>query len=208
MSAAVITFLFGGTETTKAAFTWVPYFLSLHPDVLRLLREEVDAFFDDSVGKVKENLSKLIQLPYSNAVAKEILRLAGPILFLFSETTEPKPVQLLNGLVVLPGDQVTINFEACCRDEDVFPSATTFLPSRWLTEDVKQLELMNASFLIFGGGARVCPGMHLSTAEFIISMALFVHTFYFSLACPKEEVMRIFAFTARCQSILSSVSVS
>ena len=82
VSAAVITFLFGGTETTKAAFTWVPYFLSLHPDVLRLLREEVDAFFDGSAGKVKENLSKLIQLPYSTAVAKEILRLAGPILFL------------------------------------------------------------------------------------------------------------------------------
>ena len=201
VSAAVITFLFAGTETTKATFTWVPYFLSLHPDVLSLLREEVDAFFLVNDGKVKENLSKLIQLPYSTAVAKEILRLVSPAAFLFLEATEPTSTKLSNGLEIFPHDQVTVDFESCALDEYVFPSSKTFLPSRWLTDDSKQLELMNASFLVFGGGARVCPGMHLSIAEFIVCTALFVHTFDFSLACPKEEIKRIFAFTSRANKM-------
>lgn len=43
--------------------------------------------------------------------------------------------------------------------------------------------------------------MYLSYAELVLAMGLLVHTFDFSLACPCEEIVREFGFTARANKM-------
>ena len=158
--SAVVTFLVAGSETNTTTASWMPYFLIMNPDALHRMREEVDGFFAAYGDDVKRHIQEFVQLPFCTAVVKETLRLAGPVPFLLIQTTDnSSTAELSNGLPIEPKDEIVLDFEACCLDEEVFSSAKSFLPSRWLTHDSKQLELMNASFLVFGGGSRTCPGI-------------------------------------------------
>ena len=52
-------------------------------------------------------------------------------------------------------------------------------------------------FFGIGSGPRVCPGIHLAYSEAIFALAVLTHHFDFELACPKEEINRVFNFTSQ-----------
>jgi len=58
-------------------------------------------------------------------------------------------------------------------DNKYHSSALTFDPWRWQQHLQDQELSKNPSFMPFGGGARLCPGMHLAKLE----LALFLHNF-------------------------------
>ena len=80
-------------------------------------------------------------------------------------------------------------------DEEAFPNATQFDPSRWLTEDKALLARMETAFLGFGAGPRACPGMNLANREGSLALAALYHHFDLRLACPVEEIEPVYKFT-------------
>jgi cytochrome P450 len=194
--ANVRTFYTAGSETTSVAITWVGYVLACFPEVVQKVRNEVDSvlFCNDESNITVDDLTKL---PYTTATVKEVLRLYSPILASPQELVEDdKPVQLANGLVLYPGEEVWVNGEAAMRDPDVFENPMAFIPERWLCKDAAILLKMENSFFTFGGGPRICPGMHLAQSEIILALSFLAHHFDVSLACPQSEIERVMVFAA------------
>ena len=75
------TFLFAGHDTSAAAISWVYYYLSCHPEVLKKLRAEHDAVFGPFTdtptlaNKLSSEPKLLAKLDYTVAVIREALRL-------------------------------------------------------------------------------------------------------------------------------------
>jgi cytochrome P450 len=56
---------------------------------------------------------------------------------------------------------------------------------------VDKLEQMEAHFMPFGAGPRICPGMNLALYEAVLGTAFLAYFFDFQLNCPAAEVERI-----------------
>ncbi|ETS83419.1 hypothetical protein PFICI_05295 [Pestalotiopsis fici W106-1] len=73
-------FLFAGHDTTACILTWAFHYLSKRADVLEKLRAEYDSVFGTDLravaDKVRQSPQLLNSLPYTTAVAKEVMRLA------------------------------------------------------------------------------------------------------------------------------------
>lgn len=59
------------------------------------------------------------------------------------------------------------------RNEEAFPDAHTFMPSRW----EKPTQLMKDAYMPFGGGSRICIGLHLAMMELRLALVQFLRGF-------------------------------
>jgi cytochrome P450 len=111
--------------------------------------------------------------------------------------------ELSNGVQIYPGDTVIAYTEGLMHDPKIFNNPSEYNPCRWLeTNDNKtQLEQMNSVFYSFGGGARICPGMHLAYAESELVLAYILKYFDLELQCDRKDVARVLSFTARADRI-------
>nr|UYU26143.1 cytochrome P450 720B [Pinus elliottii] len=89
----------------------------------------------------------------------------------FRETKED--IKTKGGFVIPRGWTVYVFLTGTHLDEKYHSSALKFDPWRWQPHLQDQELLKNPSFMPFGGGARLCPGMHLAKME----LALFLHNF-------------------------------
>jgi cytochrome P450 len=106
---------------------------------------------------------------------------------------------LHNGVTIYPNDQILTYTEGLMNDPKIFNNPSEYNPCRWLETNVNktQLEQMNSVFYSFGGGARICPGMHLAYAESELGLAYILKYFDVELQCDRKDVKRIQSFTAR-----------
>jgi cytochrome P450 len=51
------------------------------------------------------------------------------------------------------------NSDGCLRNAEVYDNPKEFRPKRWLDSSPEKLEEMKSTFLAFGYGPRICPGM-------------------------------------------------
>mmetsp|Transcript_17982 Transcript_17982/g.25897 ORF Transcript_17982/g.25897 Transcript_17982/m.25897 type:complete len:464 (-) Transcript_17982:1695-3086(-) len=205
-------FLIAGTDTTSVALTWTLYYLSLTPQWLTILREEVDSFYsalaifesdrkDDNEAALSQFLTESVhtRLPLCVATLKETIRLASPASFLGIQTID-SPVTLSNGLRIETTDTLFLHTDSCVWDPKVFEDPMEFIPERWTASSLlstEQRQAMDASFLAFGSGPRQCPGMGLvMDLEGPLAIAMLVRRFDFQLSVPKEEIRRVLNFTS------------
>lgn len=191
----VKTFFIAGAETTSVAITWVGFVLASFPDVVANIRKEVDKVLFHDIDRTI-TVDDMTLIPYTTAAVKEILRIYSPALASPFQIVVDNVVQLSNGLAVCPGEEVWINIEGAMRDPSVFSDPLSYKPERWLTSDTQILHKMENSFFAFGGGPRLCPGMHLAYTEIVLAMSFMSHYFDVELACPKEEIERVMIFAA------------
>jgi len=137
------TFLFAGHETSAGTLTWCLYELARNQDAQDRLRKEVQAAYDEAISNGLDNFSleTITNLPYLDAVIKEILRFR-PAAFGTSRQAShddviplSKPLRLRDGTMadsfeVKKGDMMTISIIATNRSKDLYgPDAGTFNPS-------------------------------------------------------------------------------
>ncbi|KXL46389.1 hypothetical protein M433DRAFT_165487 [Acidomyces richmondensis BFW] len=159
-------YIVAGTDTTAEAATWAVWLLSQHPDIEKALIEEVATLpynFND------EDLRALKLL---GPVLNETLRLRSPV-------SQGLPRSVPSGGAELCGyflpEDTTVSLQAWSmhRDPHVWPHPERFEPARW-NEPTKE---MLHSFVPFGGGSRICIGMHLAQMELRHALANFYRTF-------------------------------
>lgn len=160
-------YIIAGSDTTANTLTYLVWSVCRHPEVRATLVAELETLPAGGFGD-----GELKQLPYLNQVVEETLRL-------YSAAPSTLPRLVPPGGAVLAGHWLeggtTVSSQAYTlhRDPATFPHPDTFSPSRWEspTKDMKD------AFFAFGGGSRVCLGIHLARMELRLATAQFFRNF-------------------------------
>ncbi|KAK4222791.1 Pisatin demethylase [Podospora fimiseda] len=170
-----------GHETLCATLTSVVALIASHPEVKERVCQEVRTSDD---------------FTYTKAAIKEAQRL-WPVIGMSLARRVPAGVtkggEMVAGWFLPTGTTVGCNPVALHRDETIFgPETEKYKPERWLLseEGEDRLRVMERCNLIYGGGARTCPGKYL--AEMMVLRAitgLFKEFDVQVTVMPKEEEM-------------------
>jgi cytochrome P450 len=153
----LVTLYIAGHETTALTLDWAFWLLSQHPNIAARLREELDRV----LGGNPPTLEALPNLPYTQGVVKETLRLYPPAWFVSREALEDVT---LNGGDVLPkGSLILAVAYGTHRDPALYDAPLEFRPERWAGDFEKSLP--KGAYYPFGLGPRVCIGNGFAMME-------------------------------------------
>lgn len=148
------TLLAAGHETTAIALAWAVEHIHRHPHVLERVRAELDASAQDGSDP---DPARFAQLPYLDAVCKEVLRLYPVVTEVLRVIEQPMQIgdfDLPAGTLVAPCVYLVH------RDPELYPEPETFRPERFLERKFAPHE-----YLPFGGGHRRCIGAAFAMFE-------------------------------------------
>ncbi|KAG1782160.1 cytochrome P450 [Suillus placidus] len=152
MKAVALMGYIGGIDTSTSTLQIFLMAMILYPDVQARARAEINqVVMHDKMPSIDDRPS----LPYLDAVLREVLRWHPPIPLGMAHATTNDDVY--GGYFIPKGTVVMVNQWALSRDEDIFPDASRFDPTRHLTAD-GQLKDPFVNHFAFGHGRRVCPG--------------------------------------------------
>ncbi|XP_051133706.1 salviol synthase-like [Andrographis paniculata] len=174
---AVITDMFsGGIETSMSAVDWSMAEMMRHPKVLKEAQDEVRRVFKDEDGIDEAGFD---QLDYLKMVIKEALRMHPPLPLMLpranSEACE------INGYEVPANGWGIVNAWAIGRDPKIWEDPDTFKPERFRDNAVDYMGL-HFEYIPFGAGRRICPGISMSLALVMCSLATLLYHFDFALS--------------------------
>ncbi|KAM3279854.1 hypothetical protein ACQJBY_046931 [Aegilops geniculata] len=157
----ILTLLVAGHDTTTAGLTWLVKFLGENPDVLARLREEHMAIRAAHDGDDTQQLwwSDLSSMPYTTKVMNETLRRATILPWYSRKAAQDFSI---DGFQVAKGASVNLDVVSIHHDAAVFADPERFDPDRF------DGSLKPYSFLGFGSGPRMCPGMSLAKLEICV----------------------------------------
>ncbi|KAI1656562.1 putative cytochrome P450 [Daldinia decipiens] len=171
-------YIAAGSDTTTNTLTYLIWTLCKRPDVKAKLLAELSTLPD---GFTDLDLKKL---PYLDHVIQETLRL-------YSAAPSGLPRVVPQGGATLAGHYIpggyTVSAQAYSvhRNPAVYPEPLKFDPSRW----ENPTRAMKDAFVPFGGGSRICIGLHLAKMELRLATARFFTRF------PNATVSHLEGFT-------------
>ncbi|KAL8118413.1 angelicin synthase-like [Apium graveolens] len=173
--ALIMDILFAGIETPATTLEWTMAALIKNPDIMFKLKNEVR---EVGQGKSKIDEGDLDKMNYLKAVLKESMRLYMPAPLLLPKESR-QDVNVM-GYDIEARTQILINAWAIARDPSLWDNPEEFWPERFLNNPIDYKGL-HYEYLPFGGGRRICPGIHFATAIIEHAIANIVHNFDFEL---------------------------
>ncbi|CAM0140406.1 unnamed protein product [Umbelopsis sp. WA50703] len=168
-----ILFLIAGSETTSNTIGFAITHLIEYPQVLRLLREELDDLYPRDV-KADIKHEDLKNLPYLNAVLQETMRLK-PVA-MGGLPREPPSDYLLGGKYHIPKNMLlSAHIYSCHINPQYWPEPMAFKPERWL--EGSDIPADKDAFYPFSSGSRNCIGKNFAWMEMRLILASFVYNF-------------------------------
>jgi cytochrome P450 len=149
-----VTLFIAGHETTAVTLTWAWYLLSQHPEVEAKLHTELEQVLNGRTPTLRD------QLPYTDKVIKETMRLYPPVPLIPRTVMEDTVV---GGYQFLKNAGALFAAYAAHRSERYFPEPERFLPERWTDEFEKSIP--KYAYFPFGGGPRICIGNQFALME-------------------------------------------
>ncbi|KAJ6191026.1 hypothetical protein N7519_001047 [Penicillium mononematosum] len=170
-------YIVAGSDTTAVTLTYLTYAVCGNKQIRDKLVAEVAALSEP----IHDN--DLRSLPYLNMVISETLRLHTAVPFGLPRAV-PSGGASFKGYFLPSGATVSTQSYSLHRDPTVFPDPDTFNPERWEnpTKEMKDISIP------FGGGSRICIGMHLARMELRLGSALFFREFRNAQRSNKEEM--------------------
>ncbi|KAH6690439.1 cytochrome P450 [Plectosphaerella plurivora] len=166
IQAQAVAYIVAGSDTTANTLTYLVWEVCGHAEVKQSLLMELQTLPEDF------NDEHLRALPYLQHVIEETLRLYSAVPAGLQREVPPQGAEL-GGYSFPGGFTVTTQAYTLHRDPVIFPGPEKFIPERWAqpTSDMKQ------TFMAFGGGSRICLGMHLARMELRLAVARFFLSF-------------------------------
>ncbi|KAK1828873.1 cytochrome P450 [Podospora conica] len=169
-----ITLVVAGSETTSVALRMALLTLLTTPSSYRKVQSEIDAFFSSPPSSSSSAPSIISfsdakrNLPYTQAVIREALRLWPPSAGLFSKQV-PEQGDTLHGYYLPAGTEVGQSMMGVGRQERIFGGdADIFRPERWIEADAERFDEMQAAVdLVFSTGKYVCLGKQVAWMELV-----------------------------------------
>ncbi|EKG12681.1 Cytochrome P450 [Macrophomina phaseolina MS6] len=167
--------IIAGTDTTAITLTYLVWAVlsqpQLHQDLLAELHREAAQANGGSDGDFRFTDEQLEKLPLLTATVQECLRLYGAAPG--GLPRNPPPGGATVGGVYLP-ESVIVSTQAWSlhRHPDIWEDPEKFDVSRWLSASGLS-ESAKIAFNPFGGGARICLGLHIAEIELRYGAAMF-----------------------------------
>jgi cytochrome P450 len=155
-----ITFVMAGHETTAQALTWTWHLLARHPQVRSQLEHELTHVLAERTATAAD----VPNLPYTQAVFREALRLYPPVWALARIATRP---YTLGEYRVPSGGTVIMSQWVVHRAAEHFADPLVFGPQRWLDDPAPQ----PGTYFPFATGPRVCIGERFALLEGTLVLA-------------------------------------
>ena len=175
----MMTLFLAGHETTANALTWTFYLLSRHPEVETRLVDELQRVL---AGRVP-SMNDLPELPYTDMVLREALRLYPPAPGLAREPIEDVTI---GGYNVPKGSLISANTYAIQRDSRFFADPERYDPDRFVPGWEERIP--RYAYLPFGAGPRVCIGSGFAMMEARLILAAVAQRYKLSL--ETDETIR------------------
>lgn len=171
------TLLVAGFDTTANAITWGLDNIFRMPDLLKRLREEIDAMPEDA------KLDDMAHLPLLDATCYEMMRLNPPLEMIPTRKLS-KPLQM--GSYMLPaGTGVMACPIMAQRDPKIFPDPHKFKPERFLGKRPNVFQ-----YFPFGGGRRLCAGYAFANYQLRLVIGTAIKEFDLELKGPDPHAKR------------------
>ena len=155
--------LIAGHETTANALTWTWHLLTQFPHAARRMREEVR----DVLGTAPPTFQDLKNLPFTQAVFEEAMRLYPPV---WTQSRTAVQDDYIGGFRLAAGRVAMLCSYAVHRNPAYWENPEGFDPDRFMPSRRGELYHRYAYFP-FGGGARSCLGSRFAMMEAMIIMA-------------------------------------
>lgn len=168
----MMTLYLAGHETTALTLSWAWLLLAQHPAAEDRLVEE----WRRVLGGRPPTPDDLPNLPYTDAVITEAMRVYPPVYLIGREATKDLE---LGGYRVKKGYTVFMSQWVNHRDPQHFPEPEAFRPERWL--DGLARRLPKYAYYPFGGGQRVCIGNTFALMEAAVILATVGQRYKFTL---------------------------
>ena len=176
-----LTLFLAGHETTAIALTWIWWLLARNPAAEDRLHAELDAV----LAERRPTVADLPNLPYTQAVVSESLRLRPPVWAMGRTAAADHQA---DGHTISKGSIVVIAPWLLHHDERWWPEPLTFLPERWLGDE--QEARPRYAFVPFGGGPRVCIGEPFARMEAAMIVASIGRAWRFEGATSSEPELQ------------------
>lgn len=177
-------FVFAGHDTSSGTICYVLWALHKHPGWLQKLRDEYDRVLGaDPAQTITARPNVLNELPITNAVIKEVLRIFPPGSTIRGSNVEYPIVDPDTGeSFETKGWMVWAPSFGVMRDPRYFPDPHNFRPERFLPRDQRPEDLVAErvhphAWRPFEVGPRNCIGQELAMVEVKIAMALMLRRF-------------------------------
>ncbi len=152
----IVTFIIAGHETVASALSWSIALLAAHPEVQSRVAAEAREAENGTLD------SKIAQLPYTQAVFNETLRLYPPAWLITRKALGPDSI---DGHDIPVGSLVITSPALLHRHPDIWSDSESFKPERFLESFPRE------SFVPFGAGLRQCIGKDFAYVEGVIMLA-------------------------------------
>ncbi|MHB8625165.1 MAG: cytochrome P450 [Aggregatilineales bacterium] len=182
-----LTLFSAGHETSANTLSWTWVELAKHPEIEEKLVEEVRRVLGDRVPTLQD----LRNLPYTEMVIKESLRLHPPAWGFMREAMEDVTI---GGWRIPKGNLVFLCPHVTHRDPRFFEQPAEFTPERFAAGYEKRIP--RYAYFPFGGGPHICTGQSLAMMEAPIILAMMVQRCKFTLT-PGQDFMPHIAILQR-----------
>lgn len=164
----LLTFIVAGHETTALTLAWALYLCAFDQEVQEKVYTEVSTVLNGRIAGPED----IGNLPYTEQVIKETLRLYPPASFISRTAQAPDE---LCGREIRKKDTVMLPIYALQRNEQLWPEPNAFKPDRF----AKGAKYDRFAWLPFGDGPRVCIGAHFAMVEAQIILASLISRYQF-----------------------------
>ncbi|KAF7051565.1 hypothetical protein CFC21_059795 [Triticum aestivum] len=172
-------------ETTSILMTCMVSHLANDPATLAAMVQEHEEIARNKVEGEALTWEDLSKMKFTWQVAQETLRINPPVFGTSSTALEDIE---FDGYHIPKGWQVIWTAIATHMDPSIFHEPAKFDPSRFQSQSSVTPP---CSFVPFGGGPRICPGMEFAKMETLVMMHHLVGHFRWKLCCKGKTFMRV-----------------
>lgn len=191
----VIAMLLAGEDTTSNTLAWTLFYLAQHPEIVEKVRWEAHEFYGT---EIPENYDQISLLKYTHAVIQEAIRLSPTTPLLFIQANKDVTI---NNLFIPENTSILLQNGYSPKSEEYFSEPTIFNPDRWLSSSCPYQNHAPKTIKAFGGGPRLCPGMHLSLIEMVSAISGICKNFDIILDGNPSDIEENFAFTVSPENL-------
>ncbi|GLT39003.1 hypothetical protein SLA2020_132130 [Shorea laevis] len=180
ISDNIIGVLFAAQDTTASILTWILKYIHDDSQLLQAIKEEQMAIYEENDGgKQALTWAQTRNMPLTNRVMMESLRIASIISFTFREAVEDVQYK---GYFIPKGWKVLPLFRNLHHNPDFFLDPLVFNPSRF------EVGPKPNTFLPYGNGVHSCPGNEVAKLEILVFIHHLVNNFRWELVGSKNGV--------------------